>query len=87
MLEKLRSIGEQSQVRPRRGDRSLQAVLWTLWTIAVTGTAVWSWYTARMAQQPLHPIGLAIHCLTVGAVGLVVITVIEQRLQPWRFLE
>jgi len=70
-----------------RPDRSLQVILWTLWTLAIIGTAYHSWRAAIVAHRPTELLGLVIHCTVVGIIGLVVLTVIERQLEPWRFLD
>jgi hypothetical protein len=75
----------QIGVHSRRGDPTLQAVLWTLWTIAVAVTAYLSWHADVIAQRPINLLGLAIHSVVTGLIGLVVLTVVEMRVEPWRF--
>ena len=70
-----------------RPDRSLQVILWTLWTLTVVGTAYFSWRADMVAHRPIELLGLVIHCTVVGIIGLVVLTVIERQLEPWRFLD
>lgn len=90
----MRQMIEQHPAEERRGrahganaDWSLQVVLWTLWTFTVAGTAYLNWHADVLAQQPVELTRLIIRCLLAGAVGLVVMTVVEQRLEPWRFLD
>jgi hypothetical protein len=71
----------------RRSRSSLPALLWTLWTIAVIATSYLSWQADVAARRPLNLLGLVVHCSVVGVIGLVVLTVIEIHLDPWRFLE
>jgi hypothetical protein len=59
---------------------NLQVALWALWTLAVAITGYLSW------RAGVEMIGLVIHCVVVGIVGLVVMTKIEMWLQPWRFI-
>ena len=74
--------------RPRaRRDRSLTIILWSLWTLAVVGTAFWYWYSDIVAQQPVNMLGLAIYSGLTGLVGMLVLTLIEQWLEPLRFLD
>ena len=70
-----------------RASHSLQILLWTLWTLAVVATGYFSWGADVVAQRPVNLLGLVIHCGVVGVIGLVVLTVVEMRLEPWRFLE
>jgi hypothetical protein len=73
--------------RPRRLTRGLQAILWTLWTLAVVSGGAWGWRADTLAGRPLSLLGMAINALLVGVIGLIVLTIIEMRLEPWRFLE
>jgi hypothetical protein len=59
-------------------DVSLAAVLSTIVTLAVVVTAVLSWNGDAAAQRPFNLLGMVIHCLLVGVVGLLVATLIEQ---------
>jgi hypothetical protein len=56
---------------------ALQIVLWMLWTLAVIATAFYQWHHDTVRDVPLNVIGLIIHCLLVGAVGTVVLVLIE----------
>lgn len=64
----------------------LQAVLWLSWTLMVAAVGGWQWRADALAHHPLNLLALAIHCTTAGLVGLVAITWLEMRLEPWRFL-
>lgn len=68
-------------------DKSLQIVLWLVWTLAVVGVAFLSWHHDMIAHVPLNRVGLIVHCALTGIIGLVVITYIEMRLQPWHFYD
>ena len=70
-----------------RKSWGLQAILWILWTIAVVAVGYISWHADVVAQRPINSLGLVIHCVVAGIIGLVVMTVIEMRLEPWRFLD
>ncbi len=48
-------------------------------------TGYLSWHADVLAQHQINTLGLAIHCVTVGLVGLVVLTRVEMWLEPWRF--
>lgn len=65
----------------------LQFTLWSLWTMALVVCAALQWHTNLVAGQTLNVLALVIHCGLTGLVGLVIMTWIEMRLQPWRFLE
>ena len=71
----------------KRRSYGLQIILWTLWTLAVMATAYLSWHSDIVAQRPANLLGLVIHCGVVGIIGLIVVTLIEMRIEPWRFLE
>jgi hypothetical protein len=73
--------------RPRRLTGGLQAALWALWTLAVVGGGWWGRRADVLAGHPLSVLGMVIDSILVGVIGLIVITVIEMRLEPWRFLE
>ena len=70
-----------------QADWSLQIVLWTLWTLSIVVVGYINWHTAATTHHPLNIPGLAIHCALTGAVGLVVLTIIEMRIEPWRFYD
>ncbi len=76
-----------AQLSTEHGSYSLQIILWTVWTLAVVATGYVSWHADVVAQRPINLLGLVIHCGLVGVIGLVVLTVVEMRLEPWRFLE
>lgn len=71
----------------KRADKSLQAVLWSLWTLAVVGTAVWNWRLDVAANRPINMVGMVIYSLLVGLVGMLVITIVELWLEPERFVD
>ena len=77
----------QTNIHTRRGDPTLQVVLWTIWTIAVAVTAYLNWRADVIAQRPINSLGLVIHSVLTGLIGLVVLTVIEIRVEPWRFMD
>jgi hypothetical protein len=64
----------------------LQAVLWFAWTLLVAAVGCWQWRADALAHHPLNLLALAIHCAAAGLVGLVAMTWLEMRLEPWRFL-
>jgi FtsH-binding integral membrane protein len=68
-------------------DRSLRIVLWTLWVLAVAGTALLHWRADAVAQRPVNLLGLMIYTALSGLIGLVVMTIVEMWLEPQRFLE
>jgi len=62
-------------------------VLWSLWTLAVVGTAFWHWRSDIAAQQPVDMLGLVIYSVLTGLVGMLVVTMIERWLEPLRFID
>jgi hypothetical protein len=79
---------DQAKDTTRSGaDRRLQAVLWTLWTLAVVATAFWQWYMDAAAGGPIDLLGIVIYALLAGTIGLVVLTMIEIWLEPQRFID
>jgi hypothetical protein len=77
----------EKQTYTTGADRSLQIVLWTLWTIAVVGMAFWNWWADVAAQRPVDLLGIVINTILAGLVGMLAITLVELWLQPERFLE
>jgi hypothetical protein len=76
-----------TDVSTRQGSFSLQVGLWTLWSLAVVGVGCISWHGDVLANRPTNTLGLVIHCVVAGIIGLVVMTAIELRLEPWRFMD
>ena len=76
-----------NKVSARRDSFSLQVVLWTLWTLVVVGVGFFSWHADSIANRPINILGLVIHCVVAGVIGLVVMTVIELHVEPWRFMD
>ena len=70
-----------------RSDYLFQALLWGLWTIAITAVAYASWHADILAQRPFNLLGMSIHCTVAGIIGLIVLTLAEMRLRPWLFLD
>lgn len=78
----------------RRQDRKDNAggdgtplLLWATWALSVAAAAVWVWWSAFAAGQPLDIAFLVVRCTLVGLAGLLILTLIELRLAPWRFLD
>jgi hypothetical protein len=71
----------------RRGSWGLQLLLWTVWSLLVVAVGYISWRADLIAYRPINTVGLVVHCAVAGIVGLVVMTVLEMRLEPWRFLD
>ena len=76
-----RRRADQTEAGWAQKERSLQALLWALWTLAVLATGYSTWLAETLV------LALVIDCLLVGIIGLIAITVIEFQLQPWRFLD
>lgn len=76
-----------SESTVRKSDRSLQKILWLLWTVAVVGTAIFNWYADAAAGRPFNLLGLIIYSALVGSIGLVVMTMIEMWFEPQRFID
>lgn len=87
----LRKHAESYEVGSRSvsqgADRSLQLVLWTLWTLTVAGSAFFNWRADIAAGQAVDIVGLVVYSVLTGLVGMLVITIIELRLDPERFLD
>ena len=82
----LQELSELRSEQARTGaDRRLQAILWSLWTLAVVGTAYMRWRADSVVGRPVDLLGLVVYALLVGSIGLVVLTLIEIRLEPQRF--
>ena len=76
-----------TDVSARQGSISLQLALWTLWSLLVVGVGFLSWHADVLANRPTNTLGLVIHCVVAGIIGLVVMTAVELRLEPWRFMD
>ena len=70
-----------------KGSISLQIVLWLVWTAAIGLTAAMHWQHDRALHQALDVLGLTIHCVLAGTIGLIVLTKLEMWLEPWRFFD
>ena len=79
---------ESAKQEPRaRRDHSLHIILWSLWTLAVVGTAFWNWRADVAAHQPVDLLGLVIYSVLAGLVGMLAITLVELWLEPLGFLD
>ncbi len=90
MQPHVKKADRQDEQLGRRFWRSwdaLPSLLWPLWTVVVVATGYLSWHADVTAQRAFNVIGLVVHCAVVGVIGLVVLTLVEMRLEPWRFLE
>ncbi|MBK9942035.1 MAG: hypothetical protein IPP13_10500 [Kouleothrix sp.] len=68
------------------GSGSLKMLLWLVWVAVVAGTAAWNWYLDVAADQPVNLLGIVVYTILAGVIGLLVITLVEQRLDPERFV-
>ena len=87
LLKKQREQLQPSIAATRRGSASLQAVLWAAWTVVVIVVGYFNWHADRIAHRPTNSLGLVIHCVLAGLIGMVVMTVIEMHMEPWRFMD
>lgn len=68
-------------------ERSFQVVLWTIWTLIVAGFAFFKWYTHVPAEQSIDLLGLIVYAVLAEIGGLVVLTLVELWMEPYRFLD
>ena len=68
-------------------DWSLQIVLWLVWTLAVAATAYFNWHSDAVAHLPIDSLRIVIRCAETGVFGLIIMTLIEMRFEPWRFYQ
>ena len=61
--------------------------LWVIWTLAVVASAIWSAWPSIWHSTPLDTLQLIIASALTGVAGLLVLTILEIRLAPWRFLD
>ena len=87
-----RFLTRQHRQAPRAAAASqaslgLQVTLWIFWSLVVVGVGYASWHADFVAHRAINTLGLVIHCLVTGVIGLVVVTMIELHLEPWRFVD
>ena len=88
MLRNLSEARSSEQTKDAASaDVRLQAVLWTLWTLAVVATAYIRWRADMIAQRPADLLGIVIYAALSGSIGLVIMTMLEIWLEPERFAE
>jgi hypothetical protein len=87
LLKKQRQQVNLANAATRGGSASLQVVLWTIWSLVVIVVGYISWHADIAAHRPANILGLVIHCVVAGLIGLIVMTLIEMRLEPWRFID
>lgn len=89
-IDSSQTSGQRStQPCPQRNTPTfggLQPVLWIGWTSLLLGYGYLDLRAALRSDVPVDILGLISSALLVGSLGLVVITLIEQHLEPWRFL-
>jgi hypothetical protein len=78
---------QEEKSRTTSADKSLQAILWIVWTIAVFAAGFIHWRMDVAAGQPANLVGIVIYALLTGTIGLVVLTMIEIWLEPQRFVD
>ena len=86
-LSEARSPEQTKDAATSGADLRLQAILWTLWTLAVVATAVIRWRADMIAQRPADLLGIVIYAALSGSIGLVVMTMLEIWLEPERFVD
>jgi hypothetical protein len=65
------------------GSLSLRIVLWALWTLCIAVVGYINWHADFVAQRPINVLGLVIHCILAGLIGLIVLTRIEMWQESW----
>lgn len=71
----------------RLGCFSFARAFWLAWGLALLSTAVWVAWPALHNLSPPDVTRLVITSALAGVAGLLLLTVIEIRLAPWRFLD
>jgi hypothetical protein len=87
MLRNLFEPQPQAGDRPQRLAYGLRAALWGVWTLAVASGGYLGWRADTLAGRSQNLLGMGISATMVGVIGLIVLTLIEIRLEPWRFDE
>jgi len=87
LLKKQRQQMPGANAVTRGGSSSLQVVLWTIWSLVVIVMGYISCDADIVAQRPINILGLVIHCVVAGLIGLIVMTKIEMYMEPWRFID
>lgn len=62
-------------------------IFWLIWMMIIAATAIYTWWTAFSSGLPLDVAQLVLRSAIVGLIGLIVITRIEARMAPWRFMQ
>lgn len=76
---------QNDQPSPLSGFIGVRIMLWVVWALVVAGSAALYWNDAIRASGSVDMVGLGVRILLSGAVGMVVLTLIEQRFDPERF--
>lgn len=87
MLTKTNQARSQDHRDAQQARKRTRAVLRFLWTLFVIGFAVVDWQLEMTAADAAPIVGLIIHTFMAGMIGLIVITLIEMRLDPAGFDE
>lgn len=61
--------------------------LWLLWALSIAAMATWIAWPAIRGLAPLDMPRLVIMSALTGAVGLLLLAILEIRFAPWRFLD
>ncbi|MEI8306102.1 MAG: hypothetical protein WCF99_03445 [Chloroflexales bacterium] len=61
-------------------------IFWLIWMVAIVATAAYTWWATFSSGMPLDTTQIVLRSAIVGLVGLIVITRIEARMAPWRFM-
>lgn len=87
MLTKYSDVRAETTNAVEFANTQLRTVLWSAWTLFVVAFAFVHWQFDFAANRPSPIVGLIIHTVLAGLVGLIVMTVVEMRLNPERFTD
>ena len=87
MLTKYSDVRAEMTSATKYADVRLRTVLWSVWTLFVIGFAIVHWQFDLAANRTDAVVGLVIHTILAGLLGLIVMTVVEMRLNPERFTD
>lgn len=72
---------EPEPARPQRARKQrLPVLIWLMWALLVLGTGYASWSADRAAGRPANLVGVIVHSVLAGVLGLLVLTWLEIRL-------
>lgn len=77
------SLPEQNRPYAAR----IPLAFWLIWMSSIVATAGYTWWGTYSVGTPLNVTQIVLRSLIVGLVGLIVLTLIEVRLAPWRFMK